>query len=65
MDPEVMEEFKEQHAKMTNLQNAVTSGDTKTGPSAITEGEELKPKSAANTPTSSSTKSRGNRNKRR
>ncbi|KAG6878413.1 hypothetical protein C0993_007014 [Termitomyces sp. T159_Od127] len=31
MDPEVMEEFKEQHAKMTNFQNAVTSGDIKTG----------------------------------
>ncbi|KAG6901853.1 hypothetical protein C0995_007239 [Termitomyces sp. Mi166 len=31
MDPEAMEEFKEQHAKMASFQNAVASGDLKTG----------------------------------
>lgn len=31
MDPEVMEEFKERHAKMTNLQSSLQSGDLASG----------------------------------
>ncbi|KAG5718586.1 UPF0480 like protein [Termitomyces sp. T112] len=64
MDPEAMEEFKEQHAKVASFQNAVASGDIKTGFSAIMGGEESKAGPATH-PTSTSTKSRGNRNKRR
>ena len=31
MDPEVMEDFKERHAKMTNIQNSLQSGDIASG----------------------------------
>jgi len=31
LDLEAMEELKEQHAKMTNMQNAMASGDLKSG----------------------------------
>lgn len=31
MDPEAMEEFKEQHAKVSGFQSAMASGDLKSG----------------------------------
>ncbi|KAG6845978.1 hypothetical protein H0H87_011026 [Tephrocybe sp. NHM501043] len=60
MDPEAMEDFKEQHAKVADFQNAVASGDLKSGLSAIMGGEHSKVAPAPLT-----AKSRGNKNKRR
>ncbi|KAF9015336.1 hypothetical protein BDQ17DRAFT_1340870 [Cyathus striatus] len=61
MDPESLQEFKEQQAKMTGLQNAVASGNFK-GVSAIM-GEETPPQNAARAP--ANTKTRGNKKSRR
>ncbi|EIW64742.1 uncharacterized protein TRAVEDRAFT_33498 [Trametes versicolor FP-101664 SS1] len=68
MDPEVMEEFKERHAKMTNLQSSLQSGDLASGFSQLlASGDE--PKAAASGPSkgasSGGAKQRSGKGKRR
>ncbi|KAG6842511.1 hypothetical protein C0991_000037 [Blastosporella zonata] len=63
MDPEAVEDFKEQHAKVAGFQNTVT-GDLKSSISAIMGGEDSKPAASASH-ASPATKSRGKVNKRR
>ncbi|KAI0361711.1 hypothetical protein OH77DRAFT_1417979 [Trametes cingulata] len=68
MDPEVMEEFKERHAKMTSIQSSLQSGDLAAGFSQLLAGGE-EPKAAASAPakgaTSGGAKQRSGKNKRR
>ncbi|KAG6911827.1 hypothetical protein DXG01_000074 [Tephrocybe rancida] len=63
MDPEDMEEFKAQHAKVAGLQSAMTSGDLKSSLSAIMGGEDSRAAPVASQ--SPPATKRGNKNKRR
>ncbi|KAJ7919142.1 hypothetical protein B0H13DRAFT_1990578 [Mycena leptocephala] len=63
MDPETIKEFQEQQAKMSQMQNAVTSGDLKGGFSALMADDPTPPKALAASPAGN--KNRNNKNKRR
>ncbi|KAI0651776.1 hypothetical protein C8Q79DRAFT_57498 [Trametes meyenii] len=69
MDPEVMEDFKERHAKMTNIQNSLQSGDLASGFSQLLAASGDEPKAAASGPSkgasSGGAKQRNGKNKRR
>ncbi|KAI0778106.1 hypothetical protein BD413DRAFT_506833 [Trametes elegans] len=69
MDPEVMEDFKERHAKMTNIQSSLQSGDLASGFSQLLSASGEEPKAAASGPSKGSSsggaKQRGGKNKRR
>jgi len=66
MDPEAMEEFKEQHAKVSGFQSAIANGDLKSGLSTIIGADE--PSKAAVPPAhqpSPASKNRGTKNRKR
>ncbi|KAF9044891.1 hypothetical protein BDZ89DRAFT_1058983 [Hymenopellis radicata] len=65
MDPESLEEFKGQQAKMAKMQNAITSGDFKSGFSAMMAGDEPKDKEPSTSKSSpaASGKSKGKKRK--
>ncbi|KAG6813081.1 hypothetical protein H0H92_014140 [Tricholoma furcatifolium] len=65
MDPQTLEDFKEQHAKVTGFQNAVANGDLQTGLSTLTGGEQSKKGASVTSSASSSVKNRGTKNKKR
>ncbi|KAG5644726.1 hypothetical protein DXG03_007855 [Asterophora parasitica] len=66
MDPEAMEEFKEQHAKVAGFQDAMANGDLKSGLSAFMGDEQpSKPVAPANAQPTPAVKNRGTRNKKR
>ncbi|KAI0639327.1 hypothetical protein C8Q77DRAFT_1152310 [Trametes polyzona] len=69
MDPEVMEDFKERHAKMTSIQNSLQSGDLASGFSQLLSASGEEPKAAASGPSkgasSAGAKQRSGKNKRR
>ncbi|KAI0824240.1 hypothetical protein BC628DRAFT_1323366 [Trametes gibbosa] len=69
MDPEVMEDFKERHAKMTNIQSSLQSGDIASGFSQLLNGGGEEPKAVASGPSkgasSAGAKQRSGKNKRR
>ncbi|RDB28917.1 ER membrane protein complex subunit 7 [Hypsizygus marmoreus] len=69
MDPEAMEEFKEQHAKVSGFQSAMASGDLKSGLSAFLGNAEDETSSVVQPPAAQkplpAIKNRGNKNKRR
>ncbi|KAI0068471.1 hypothetical protein BV25DRAFT_1987245 [Artomyces pyxidatus] len=69
MDPEMLQEFKENQAKMTNFQNSIQSGDIKSGLSSLMAGDEPQPAVAPATtkqanPSSTNVKNRGNKKRR-
>ncbi|KAF8167928.1 hypothetical protein B0H34DRAFT_683677, partial [Crassisporium funariophilum] len=69
MDPETLEDFKEQQGRMTGIQNAFQSGDLKSGLNALMAGEEPG-SSQSNAATSSNkvaggTKARGSKKVKR
>ncbi|TBU48403.1 hypothetical protein BD309DRAFT_912012 [Dichomitus squalens] len=69
MDPEVMEEFKERHAKMSGAQSALQSGDLMGGFSQLLSAANEEAKGAtsvaAKGPSASGAKQRGGKNKKR
>ncbi|CAL1695997.1 unnamed protein product [Somion occarium] len=64
MDPEVLQEFKERQAKITDIQSSIQNGDLKTGLSAMMGGEEKTSPAPAPKPQASAARNRG-KNKRR
>jgi len=67
MDPESLQEFKEQQARMSGIQNAMASGDLKSGFSALLKAAE-DPQPSPPTPPTKPThgaKNRGNKKTRR
>ncbi|GLB36326.1 putative protein of unknown function (DUF2012) [Lyophyllum shimeji] len=65
MDPEAMEEFKEQHAKVSGFQNAIANGDLKSGLTAIMGDEEHSKAAGAHQSSPAGTKNRGPKNRKR
>ncbi|KAK0465396.1 uncharacterized protein EV420DRAFT_1475533 [Desarmillaria tabescens] len=63
MDPESLEDFKEQQAKMAKMQSAMTNGDFKSGFSALLSAGDEAPKETqpSSTPTGSSKGSQGSK----
>ncbi|PPQ76717.1 hypothetical protein CVT26_004378 [Gymnopilus dilepis] len=65
MDPEALEEFKEQQAKMGSIQNAFQSGDIKAGFSSIMAAAEEQSATSSTGPQRGGAKTRGSKRTKR